>query len=68
MRKILSMLDDTGWYDFRKTIQLLRKGHLDSGGDPRDFPKFLEENGIKANGFLITVDDRATALEQLLKD
>lgn len=68
MTKVLSMLGGAGWYDFQKTIQLFRKNHLESGGDPRDFPKFLEENGIKANGLLITVDDRATALEQLLKD
>lgn len=66
--KILNILDDKGWYDFRNQIQLFRKSFLENGGDPVDFPKFLEENGVKADGILITVDDRATALEQLLKD
>lgn len=68
MPEILNLLDDKGWYPFRKKLQLIRKYHLESGGDPRDFPKFLEEHGIKADGFLIFVDERATTLEQLLKD
>lgn len=68
MTAVLSMLDNKGWYPFNKTIKLLRTHHLAGGGDPRDFPKFLEDNGIKADGFLIFVDDRATTLEQLLKD
>ena len=68
MVKTLNLLDDDGWYEFNKSVQLFRKNFLQSGGDPVDFPKFLEENGIQADGFLIIVDDRATTLEQLLKD
>jgi hypothetical protein len=68
MDKFLSMFDEKGWFELRNQVQLFRKSFLESGGDPVDFPKFLEENGIKANGFLITVDDRASALEQFLKD
>ena len=68
MAKTLNLLDDNGWYEFNKTIQLFRGSFLQSGGDPKDFPTFLEENGILADGFLIIVDDRASALEQLLKD
>lgn len=67
MAKIVHLLGSND-YDFVKTIKLFRTHHLASGGDPRDFPAFLEQNGITTKGFLTTISDEAIALEQLLKD
>ena len=68
MTKYLSLFDNRGQDDLYRKVQLFRKSFLENGGDPVAFPKFLEENGIKVKGHLIVIDDRATALEQLLKD
>lgn len=55
-------------YELYQLVNKLRRTHLESGGDPTEFPKFLEENGIKAIGPLIKVDDSAKAMAALLKD
>lgn len=57
-----------GNYELFELIGKLRQIHLESGGDPTEFPNFLEENGIKAIGPLIKVDDNAKAMATLLKD
>lgn len=68
MSKMVHLLGNEGTRDLYKIIKLFRSHHLASGGDPRDFPKFLEENGITTKGFLTHISDSAIALETLLKD
>lgn len=55
-------------YSIVELIKKLRTSHLENGGDPVDFPQFLEDQGIKAIGPLLRVEDSATALATLLKD
>ena len=68
MDQFFSQFGEKGCFDLSTKVRLFRKSFLESGGDLADFPKFLEENGIKADGASITVDDRANTLEQFLKD
>jgi hypothetical protein len=55
-------------YEVTNLIKLLRKSHLESGGDPVDFPAFLATQGISAIGPFIKVDDSAKTIISLLKD
>jgi hypothetical protein len=55
-------------YEVGELIKLLRKSHLESGGDPVDFPAFLAKQGITAVGPFIKVDDNAKSIIALLKD
>lgn len=55
-------------YEVGKLIQMLRKSHLESGGDPVDFPEFLAKQGITAVGPFIKVDENAKCIIALLKD
>jgi hypothetical protein len=38
--------DDTNWIQVRDTILALRDQFLAEGGDPVDFPDFLNEQGV----------------------
>ena len=58
------------WLDFHysadaKLIQALRETHLSEGGDPIDFPKYLEEAGVKAIGPYIVVEDEFSLMAKL---
>lgn len=55
-------------YEVTELIKTLRKSHLESGGDPVDFPEFLAKQGISAIGPFIKVDDNAKTIIALLKD
>lgn len=55
-------------YEVTRLIRTLRQSHLDSGGDPVDFPAFLAKQGITAVGPFIKVDDNAKSIIALLKD
>ncbi len=55
-------------YEVVELIKTLRKSHLESGGDPVDFPDFLAKQGISAIGPFIKVDDNAKTIIALLKD
>lgn len=48
-----------------KLIQDLRARHLAEGGDPIDFPKYLEEAGVKAVGQFIVVQDEFALMAKL---
>jgi hypothetical protein len=41
-----------------KYIQHLRQDFLDNGGDPLDFPAFLEEAGVKMQGSFAVIEDK----------
>ena len=41
----------------RRYISELRQQHLADKGDPRDFPDFLDRQGIRVEGWNIIIDD-----------
>lgn len=41
-----------------KLIQEIRSQHLNEGGDPLDFPKYLEDAGVRMDGPLVVITDQ----------
>jgi hypothetical protein len=50
---------------FRRIINDLRKQSLEEGIDPLDFPAWLKQQGIEANGPFIHVDDSLVTFSEL---
>ncbi len=48
-----------------KSIQHIRQQHLNSGGDPADFPAYLKDQGVCMNGPFMQVDDQLAMLAKL---
>lgn len=55
-------------YDTQQYIKTVRAAFLEGGGDPVDFPNFLQEHGISAVGPFIKVDGSAKTAMALMKD
>jgi len=52
-------------YSIRRMIMDLRSQHLAAGGDPVDFPAYLEAAGVKADGQFIVVDGQFELMAKL---
>lgn len=53
-----SLFDKDGPRDFRSIVVNLRKQSLEEGVDPIDFPEWLAEQGVRAVGPMVTIDDK----------
>lgn len=55
-------------YDTVQYIKTVRAAFLEAGGDPVEFPNYLQEHGISAVGPFIKVTGSAETAMKLMKD
>jgi len=68
--KYLNMFNKEDMLEFHygsvaKLIQTIRTQHLAEGGDPKDFPEYLKQNGVEMVGPLVKISDEFATMAKL---